>query len=157
MENRIDITVTDEMRQAVLSAISGVKTLMPFLVKLSEADRESLQKLSDGRKPFTEKAFELSSNHDSIDPGRGMVTMATADYGLFSFLSTVETELLHVVEMVRDTKQLAGSEAYTVALFIYSKAKMALRMGEPGMQTIVDELGELFKQNQSTVPNTPAV
>jgi len=32
------------------------------------------------------------------------------------------------------------------------KAKMALKMKEPGMQAIVDELGKLFKQ--TTVANS---
>jgi hypothetical protein len=64
---------------------------------------------------------------------------------LYSGLSIIENELNQLVEMVRDTKQLAGAEAYEVSRFIYMKAKMALKMKEPGMQAIVDELGKLYK------------
>jgi len=48
--------------------------------------------------------------------------------------------------MVSDTRQLAGAEAFETARFIYMKAPMAVKMKEPGSQSIVDELGKLFKQ-----------
>lgn len=154
MENRIDVTLTQETQSQVLAGITALKTLMPFLTKLSAADRESMQMLSDGRKPFVEKAYDFASRNISINPGTGLVEAGVRDIGLYSFLSTAETELLRLAEMVRDTKQLAGAESYLVARFIYQKAKMALKMGEPGMQTIVDELGKLFKQTAATATTT---
>jgi hypothetical protein len=155
MENKIDVTLTQETQGQVLAGIAALKTQMPFLTKLSDTDRETLQKLSDGRKPFVEKALDFASRNAAISPGPGMVEAGVLDINLYSFLATAETELLQLVEMVRDTKQLAGAESYITARFIYQKAKMALKMGEPGMQTIVDELGKLFKQTQAAQPAIP--
>ena len=109
-----------------------------------------MQLLDDGRKPFTEKAHELATRNAIINPGDALLTACEHDLNLYSGLSIIENELQQLLEMVHDTKQLAGSEAYEVARFVYMKAKMALKMKEPGMQAIVDELGKLFKQTTAT-------
>ena len=150
MENRIDVAFNEESKNQILQGILGLRSLMAFLIKLSEADRKSLQLLDDGRKPFTEKAHELATRNAIINPGDALLTACEHDLNLYSGLSIIENELRQLLEMVHDTKQLAGAEAYEVARFVYMKAKMALKMKEPGMQAIVDELGKLFKQATAT-------
>jgi len=147
MENRIDVVLAPETKDAVLQAVASAKQAMPFLIKLSDSDRRSLQMMDDGRKPFVEKSIDYASRNEWLDPGSGLLQAAPNDVDLYSFLSTVENELNQVLEMVHDTKQLAGSEAYDVARFIYMKAKMNVKMNIPGSQAIVDELSKLFKQN----------
>ncbi len=154
MENRIDVTLSDESKNQVLQSVSSLRTQMPFLIKISESERKSLQQMDDGRKPFTEKAHDLATRNAAINPGDALLVAAEHDLNLFSGLSVIENELLQLLEMVRDTKQLAGAEAYEVARFIYMKAKMALKMKEPGMQAIVDELGKLYKQSTASVSTT---
>jgi hypothetical protein len=156
MENRIDITLSEEMKKQILDGISALKLLMPFLTKLSDADRKSMQMLDDGRRPFTEKALDLATRNTAINPGSDFLTACQHDITLYSALASVETELQALLEMVRDTKQLAGAEAYEVARFIYMKAKMAVNMKEPGTKTIVEELGKLFKQTTSVEVNSQA-
>lgn len=146
MENRIDVTLAPESQNSIMTAVNTIKTGLPFLIKLSDSDRKSLQMMDDGRKPFVEKSISLAGRNASLDPGSGLLDAAPRDLELFSFLSTLENELLQIVEMVHDTKQLAGSEAYEVGRFIYMKAKMNVKMNVPGSQAIVDELGKLFKQ-----------
>ena len=150
MENRIDVAFNEESKNQILQGILGLRSLMAFLIKLSEADRKSLQLLDDGRKPFTEKAHELATRNAIINPGDALLTACEHDLQLYSGLSIIENELKQLLEMVHDTKQLAGAEAYEVARFVYMKAKMVLKMKEPGMQAIVDELGKLFKQTTAT-------
>ncbi len=147
MENRIDVVLTKETEDQILKSVSDLKKMMPFLIKLSAADRDTMPMISDGRKPFVEKAYDLASRSAIINPGADMVTAGLHDLNLFSFLMSLENELLQLLEMVRDTKQLAGGETYEVARYVYSKAKMELKMGTPGMQAIVDELGKLYKQS----------
>ena len=151
MSNLIDVNLSPESKESVLQAISATKLAMPFLIKLSDDDRKSLQMIDDGRKPFVEKSIDFAVRNPSLDPGSGLLQVAPNDVSLYSFLSTVENELRQLLEMIRDTKQLAGSEAYDVARFVYMKAKMNVKMGIPGSQAIVDELSKLFKQT-----NTPA-
>lgn len=155
MDNRINVVLTPETKDQILQGVSALKTLMPFLIKLSDTDRKALQMLDDGRKPFTQKAYDYASRNIAINPGTEMVLAGMHDLDLYTDLSAIEKELLQLVEMVRDTKQLSGAESYEIARFIYMKAKMALKMKEPGIQTVVDELGKLYKQAPAS-PSQPA-
>ena len=150
MSNLIDVNLDQGTKDSILQTIQASKSTMPFLIKLSDADRKSLQPIDDGRKPFVEKSIDFASRNPELDPGSGMLQTAPNDLSLYSFLATVENQLLQLLEMVRDTKQAAGSEAYDVARFIYMKAKMNVKMGIPGSQAIVDELGKLYKQTATS-------
>lgn len=154
MENRIDVVLTPEILDQILQGISTLRTQMPFLIKLSDTDRKSLQMMDDGRKPFTEKAFDFASRNNAVNPGDELIEAGKNDLSLYSTLLSVEKELMQIIEMVRDTRQLAGAESYEVARFVYMKAKMAVKMKVPGIQTLVDELGKLYKQ--SSAASVPA-
>lgn len=157
MENRINVSLTQDDLGQILAGISALRSLMPFLIKLSDADRKALQMMDDGRKPFTEKAYDLASRNDVINPGRELSDAGLSDLTLFQSLATIENELLQLVEGVHDTRQLAGAETFEIARFIYMKAKMAERMRVPGMTTIVEELGKLYRQTPAAQPDTPPV
>jgi hypothetical protein len=157
MENRIDVTLPEELKNQVLQEITALRNQMPFLIKISEDEKKSIQQMDDGRKPFTEKGRELASRNSIINPGSTLLVAAEHDLNLYTGLSIIENELMQLLEMVRDTKQLAGAEAYEVSRFVYMKAKMALKMKEPGMQAIVDELGKLYKQTSSSDTKTDSV
>jgi len=157
MVNRINVVPTPEEKEIVFQAIKSAKTGLPFLIKLSKADRDALQKVDDGRKPFVEKSIELAIHNANLDPdpGSDMLANAPNDVELYSFLVTVENDLNQLLESVRDTKQLAGAEAYKAARLVYDQAKMNVKRGIPGSQAIVDELGKLYKQK--TLSTKPTV
>lgn len=66
---------------------------MAFLIKLSDADRKSLQLLDDGREPFTEKARELATRNTAINQGDALLTACEHDLNLYSGLSVIEKKL----------------------------------------------------------------
>ena len=119
MENRIDVALSEETKQKILDGIAAVKTLMPFLLKISDTERKSMQLLDDGRRPFVEKSIDLAGRNASISPGPEFLAACQRDFVTYSTLSAIENELMQLLEMVHDTKQLAGAEAYEVSRFIY--------------------------------------
>ena len=147
MENRIDVVVATENKEGIIQALKSIKAGMSYLIKLSEDDRKSIQKIDDGRRPFVQKSLEFALKNNDLDPGSELLKEAAKDMDLYIFLASVENELHQLLDMVTDTKQLTGSEAYEVARFIYMKAKMNVKMGIPGSQAIVDELCKLYKVN----------
>ncbi|MDX9882059.1 MAG: hypothetical protein RBS73_08320 [Prolixibacteraceae bacterium] len=155
MNNKVDKQLSDEEKTEILQLIATLRGKMPFLIKLSNDERKTMVFMDDGRKPFANKSFDYAARNSELSPGAEMVASGARDLNLFSFLSVAESELGQLYEMVRDTKQAAGSEAFEVARFIYKKAKMALEMGMPGMQTIVDDLGKLFKSTPSSNGGNP--
>ena len=90
-----------------------------------------------------------SSRNPDLRPEENIIEEGSKDLKLFSFLQSVENELSQILEMVRDTRQLAGSEAYDAGLKIYRKAKYNESNDVPGSKAIVEELGKLFKQGGS--------
>jgi hypothetical protein len=145
MENRIDVVMKPETKEKIFQAIKSVREEMPYLIKLSEDEHKSLQKMEDGRKPFVHKCFEIAAKNEVLDPGSDILKSAPNDLELYLFLSSVENQLHQLLELVSDTKQLAGAEAYDIARFIYMKAKMNVKLGIPGSQAIVDELNKLYR------------
>lgn len=154
MNNRIDAEISPAGIDKVQQAFDAIKAELPFIIKLSENERKGLSKMDDGRRPFVEKSFDLGTRNAIIDPGPGMINAGKKDMNLFTNLTNIKTELEQLLEMVTDTRQMAGAEAYETARFIYMKAQMAVKMNQPGTQAIVDELGKLFKQ-QPTPPTPP--
>jgi len=158
MENRINVVLTPENKDTVFQAIGSVKTGLPFLIKLSKNERNGIQKVDDARKPFVEKAIDSATHDANLNPAPGttMLALAPNDVDLYGFLVTVENDLNQLLESVRDTKQLAGAEAYKVARLVYDKAKMNVKLDVPGSQAIADELGKLYKQKSSAVKASAA-
>jgi len=156
MKNFISITVPDEDQGLVFKAVGDIKLTMPFLTKMSKNFSDSLSMMNDGRKPFVEKCLDYASRNPDLRPDENIVTEGEKDLKLFSFLQSAETEIAQLLEMVHDTRLLAGSEAYDAGLRIYRKAKYNESIDVPGSKAIVEELGRLFKQggsdnNESTV------
>ena len=147
MENSFDVVLTPENKKSVFQEIMNARTGMPYLIKLSDDDRKSLPKMDDGCKQFVQKSFEFASKNEALDPGSNLLKSGPIDMDLYSFLASVETQLRELLEMVKDTKQVAGSEAYEIARFIYMKAKMNVKLNIPGSQAIADDLGKLFRPN----------
>jgi len=155
MDNLINNTISPESKANVLQAIDKIKAELPFMVMLSEAELKGMMLIDDGRKPFVEKAFELATRNPFIDPGPGLIDAGKMDLDLYTALNGIEYELNQLIEMVMDTKRLAGAEAFETARFVYMKAKMAVKMQVPGSQAIADELGKLFKQTSSPAQPKP--
>ena len=149
MENRIDVMVTPEEKEVIFEGIKSAKSAMPFLIKLSEDDRKNLKRMDDGRRPFVQKCFEFAAQNPELDPGSDLLKDVPKDMELYAMLAAVQHQLEQLLELVIDTKQMAGAEAYDVARFIYMKAKMNQKIGIPGSQAIVDELGKLYKQGST--------
>jgi len=156
MDNRIDIEMMQEELSTVMQAFATIREKMPFLVKLSKEELKGLLTMDDGRKPFVEKALEYATRIPEINPGAEMLASGKRDNDLHTQLTTVLQETAGLYEMVTDTRHLAGAEAFLLARFIYSDAKLKLKMKVPGMQSVVDDLGKLFKYQGSSVADKPA-
>lgn len=47
MENRIDASLSNADRQAVMDAVQTIRTKFPFLLSLTAGERQSLPKMGD--------------------------------------------------------------------------------------------------------------
>jgi hypothetical protein len=152
MSNLISTQFTDEDLNAVLQAIDTIRQKLPFLVKLSAAQKKATAMLVDGRIPFTNKALDYASREASISPNPVLLEEAKKDSQLYNKLQSVDRELARLSEMVSDTRMLAGAELYEFARFVYKMSKISASIGTPGTKSIVDDLGKLFAGNGNSGP-----
>jgi hypothetical protein len=156
MSGYITATFSQEKEQRALELIAELKEILPFVIKLSANDRKTMPKMDDGRLPFVEKSLNYGKQQPLIIPPFTSIEELTNDLGLFNSTRLVAQELNSLSEMVNDTRTAVGSDAYQAALSIYNSAKGAVKMGIPGTQSIVDELGKLFTGQGAAKSQQPA-
>jgi hypothetical protein len=144
MADLISATFSSDDEQQVMSLIAQIKAKFPFGIKLSAEQRKRLAKLDDGRIPFVEKGIAFAGQQPKIVPPYTDLAELQKDLDFVKATRRVGAELQSLFEMVADTRIAAGSDAYQATLSIYNSAKSAARMGVPGTQAIVDEMGKLF-------------
>lgn len=144
MSNKLSVELSDQDLQEILQSITTIRQKLPFLVKLSPGDKKAIPMLDDGRIPFTFKAIDYATHEVSVSPNALLFEEALKDSNLFNKLQTIDRELIRLVEMVSDTRMLAGAELYEFARVVYKMAKISAALGVPGTKSIVDDLGNLF-------------
>ncbi|HMS39966.1 MAG TPA: hypothetical protein PKE69_07065 [Pyrinomonadaceae bacterium] len=153
MENRIDAVLTDADRDNVLTIINDIRARLPFLIDLTIEDRQSLPKMGDKSRAFVSQALALAEQNDEFLPRSFDVTEMRRDVDLTTQLLPILTALAQLVELVEDTYLLAGSDAYSAALIVYSSAK---RNGQgEALDNLLDALGQRFARKSKGNPPTP--
>ena len=141
----------------VMLAIQTIRTKLPFLLDLTNQQKQELPKMDDGRAPFVLKAINYANTVPAIVPPLVSAAEMQKDLLLFGQLTQIKMELDRLAEEVTDTATAAGVDAYTASLVIYEMAKMAQRLGLPGVDAIVNDLKTLFENQGGTTPApTPA-
>jgi hypothetical protein len=158
--NRVNITATPAQVTEVKTAFQTILNNFPFLVGLTAEERKSLQTIDVGNKVFTEDALNAAVNNKALVPAYVSVEALQNDFALFIQLDEISGMANQLCQRLEDTKMLAGSEAYQVALTLYRAFGTAANAGEPGAATVVEQLKKRFPSNSGsatskTVPTTP--
>lgn len=150
--NRISITFDPAGLSQALLAVATVEEGMPPLVNLDAEERRSLPKMGDLTRSFVMKALEIATNNSQFVPPFVNMVELDKDFESSNNLLTVEMQLAALHEKVRDSRILAGSEAYTAALMIYYSLAGAERSGIPGAGALHSELASRFPGNSGEDP-----
>ncbi len=122
-DNRIDATLSDTDRQAVMSALDTIRQKLPFLIDLTPDERRSLPKMGDRSRGFVSQALEVATQNMDILPRSFDPAEMRKDVELLASLTPIVTALSQLQELVEDTYLAVGSEAYTSALLVYQYAR----------------------------------
>ena len=144
--NKLNITLSPAQVTAINAAIDALISNVPFAMNLTKDERTSLPNISDERKPFVEKVIDnyAPANPALVSGFAGSKADAITDLTLFRQFENPIERLAGVIEMYKDTQQVAGSEAYTFSREFYDTAQRAAANNVPGTDAIVDDLGQLF-------------
>ncbi|MBI2721559.1 MAG: hypothetical protein HYX39_05240 [Bacteroidetes bacterium] len=144
--------------------ITDINNLLPFLINLTEEERQTLPKMGDKSLSFVNKALQYAEANASLVPPYINIVELKKDLKLTEDLTSILQPLSQLQEALDDTTMAAGSESYTAALAFYGSVKQASKLNIPGTQTIFNDLKTRFENSgvsgdggggSSTNINTP--
>lgn len=151
--NRINTVIASEDMKAITTAFDTINQRLNFAVNLTDAEKQSLLRLSDKNRMFLRKMLDALDRHPDVLPSRFDVNEFRNDVELhFQLAQLLQTTRL-LAETIEDTYRLSGSEAYLSALTAY-KYLQAANATSGELDAEVDELGKLFVRKLSTVAKT---
>ena len=145
--NKLNLTFAQPQLDAINAAIDQILANIPFAVNLTKDERTSMPNVADERRAFVEKVIDnyAPSNPKLVSGFAGTLPDAVTDLSLFRQFENPIERLASVVEIFKDTQQVAGSEAFAFSLEFYGSAQRAAANNMPGTDAIVDDLGQLFE------------
>ena len=149
-ENRISAQLGEAERQAVFAAIQTIRQKLPFLIDLTPEERHTLPKIGEKSRGFVEQALQVAEQNPDILPRTFDVGEMRNDVELYSALSSVQTAVSQLNELVDDTVMAVGSVAYASALLVYQFARAAGKGA--ALDTALDGLAQRFARKSRSAP-----
>ena len=143
-DNRVSATVSPTDKTAVLTKITEIKALLPFLLNLTKDERIQLPKLGGASLLFDEQCAGYMASAPTLIPPFVDAAEVTLDRNLRLVLADILRELRKLCEQVDDTLLLVGSEIWMADLSFYQTVRQAARRDVLGADTIYDDLKERF-------------
>lgn len=154
-DNRISATLSNTDKATILTKISEIRALMPFLINLTPEERIEMPKLGDKTLAFDEKCKTYMAQNPTLVPGFVSVVEVDKDRALRLPVNDVFRELGALFEAVGDTVMLVGTEIYMADLAFYQNVRQASKRGVPGSNSIYDDLRERFPGGGGGSGGTP--
>ncbi len=154
--NRVSATITETEISEVKGLFDQIEMRMPFLIGLTADERVTMPKISDANKIFVQNCINAMVNNAELLPSYLNVDDLAKDLELFGQLEEMELLAMQLSEKIRDTRMLAGSEAYVSSLSAYRFFEAAALAGVAGADTVYDMLKKRFTGQGKTVNNTAA-
>jgi hypothetical protein len=153
--SNISAELTAAQITSAISAINGLKTLMPFLINLTMEERQNFSKMGDDGFSYVTKAIDYAKANPTVIPAALNVTEAAKDLKLYNDLRGIFQQLSQLRESIDDTMMALGVEAKDFSDLFYNLAKGMASANVPGMDTIADDLGEFYAKANAAPPPTP--
>lgn len=141
-QNLISAEFPEADQQATLDAIQQIQSL-PFLIGLSNSDKQKLNKMGDKSRSFVERALTVAQQNPEMLPARFDLEEFGRDVTLYLRLYPVASALSKLNELVDGTLMAVGSDAYTAALDVYAFAK--LTNGVTGLEELRSMMSNRFR------------
>ena len=143
-DNRISADVTAANKTAIMTKLTEINALLPFLINLTKDERIQLPKLGAASLAFDEQCASYMATAPSLVPPFVDPAEVTKDRALRLVLSDVLRETRKLCEKVDDTLLLVGNEIWMADLSFYQTVRQAAKRDVPGADTIYDDLKERF-------------
>lgn len=143
-DNRISAEVTAANKAVIMTKLTEIKALLPFLLNLTKDERIQLPKLGAASLEFDEQCASYMATAPNLVPPFVDVAEVAKDRTLRLVLADLFRETKKLCEQLDDTLLLVGSEVWMADISFYQTVKQAARRDVPGADTIYDDLKARF-------------
>ena len=148
LDNLISISIPAEVKQQAVDGIKSVDQLLStFLYSLSDDQRKSIAKISDGTEPYMAKISSYTGSNPEFTPAFMDVEEFKKDYLAYADCLEMINPIKQLLAKLEDTKILCGSEGYGQSLLYYNSVKLAAKKGIGNSAVIYDDLKKRFPTN----------
>jgi len=155
-DNRISANLTAQDITDITTALTTIRTKLPFLLSISNQERQELPKLGDRSAGFHDKCMGYMASNPEYLPGFVASAEVTKDNVLRGQMMQFWPNLQTLCEVVDDTLLILGSELMMADLAYYQSVREAAKRGRPGADTIYNDLRQRFPgSNGQPVPPPP--
>lgn len=151
--NRISAVLPQADIETIDTALTTITGKLPFLIDLTDAERDALTYLKDKNRQFVNNSFELVNKETGFLPANFSVTEFGKDVALYNSLFTVRQKIASLLTRINDTLAVTGSEAYAGSLAVYDYAT-ANGVSTPGIDPYVDDLSRRFSRKKAAAAKT---
>lgn len=152
----VNDTISTADQTTISTAIANLNTaLNAYVHPLTDEERDTLLSLDVNNKVFVEETINEITNNGAVLPPAISLSHLQNDLDLFNQLDSIESQLMNVLNRVRDTKRIAGHEAYAMALATYTIYKSLANAGVDGTRESAQRLGERFASSGAPAQPTP--
>lgn len=143
-DNRISAEVTAANVTAIVTKLTEIKALLPFLLNLTKDERIRLPKLGSNSLAFDEQCKTYMASAPNLVPPFVDPAEVNKDRALRLVLADILREVNKLAEALDDSLLLVGSEIWLADLTFYQTVRQAARRNVLGADAIYDELKERF-------------
>lgn len=141
----IDKELAPQEEQDIIDAIHKIKDiLLPKSVGLTTKQRK-IPHTAEDRETFCSKSINYVEDDPSLLPPKKDLIRAKRDKKYASQLVPILAQIRILEEIVSDTLIAAQADEYSFGLGTYKTAKYKANMGIAGYDSVVEDLGILFK------------
>jgi glutathione S-transferase len=162
-DNRISATVSPTDKAAILTKLTEIKALLPFLLNLTKDERIQLPKLGAASLLFDEQCASYMASAPTLVPPYVEPAEVAKDRALRLVVADILREVKKLLEQLDDSLLLIGSEIWLADLSFYQTVRQAARRNVLGADTVYDDLRERFpgvsgdteEEPETPTPPTP--
>ena len=150
-QNLISAELTAEQVTTINQSLTAAQALLPFLITLTQEEKQIIPKLGKALKPMVDKAAAAAVQYPQIFSGTFNREEFLKDYALLQKLEPVAAVLNPLHSAVEDTLMAVGSDTLVAALEVYA-AVQSNKAKVPGLDTLADEMKVFFPRSRKKTP-----
>ena len=154
-DNRISATLTAQDITDINAALQTIRTKLPFLLSITNQERQEMAKLGDKSVGFDEKCAAYIASNPEFLPGFVATAEVSKDRALRAQFMQFWPNLQTLHEAVDDTLMIVNSELWLADLAYYQTVREAARRGRAGADTIYNDLRARFPGGTPAPAPTP--